>query len=412
MEAICSPVRNRDSTRNEHRTSDHHRIPRDRRVLRGELRSVPEGTRRAGLAARPAALGLRGVLGPAHAVAPRRGVAADRHPGAQARRFAAPSASDLAPADRAAMGPAWETLSGHYGVGLEHVNATPTRAADSGKLGGAILVDLATAAKDHPEILKRYLLTDAVSPTADSFSALHAAFWTGGTLLYVPKGVKVDVPLFSLVGMAGSGSVDLDHTLVVVEDGAEATLVRECSSVARARRLGLARRGRGVVRGQGGQPPVRQPPELGRRDLAFQPGAGPGRRRCVDPVDRRRPRRPARQGEPGGRLDGAGGRRPGQRGDVHHRQAAPGLLHQAGPHGPQHPERPALQGGPEGSLADRLEGDDQGREGRPEDRRLPEGRQPRSSPRTPGPTRSPAWRSRPTTSAAPTAPPPGGSTRR
>jgi Fe-S cluster assembly protein SufD len=147
--------------------------------------------------------------------------------------FAPPSPSAPSADDRSALAPAWEALSTHYGTGVEHVNASPTRAADRGKLGGAILVDLATAAKDHPEILERYFLTDAVSPNADAFSALHAAFWTGGTLLYVPRGVKVEAPLFTLVGLANSGRVDLDHTLVVLEEGAEATLVRETASVGR-----------------------------------------------------------------------------------------------------------------------------------------------------------------------------------
>jgi Fe-S cluster assembly protein SufD len=140
----------------------------------------------------------------------------------------APSAED-----RAALGASWEALAAHYATGLEHINAASTRLADPTKLGGAVLVDLATAAKQHPEILERYFLTEAVSPTTDAFSALHAAFWTGGTLLYVPKGVKVEAPLFTLVGLAGGGKVDLDHTLVVLEEGAEATLVRETASVGR-----------------------------------------------------------------------------------------------------------------------------------------------------------------------------------
>ncbi len=90
-----------------------------------------------------------------------------------------------------------------------------------------MFVDLARAVKDHPDLLKRYLLTEAVAPRADAISALHAAFWTGGTLLYVPRGVKVEAPLFSLVGLARGGRVDMDHTLIVLEEGAEATLVRE-----------------------------------------------------------------------------------------------------------------------------------------------------------------------------------------
>ncbi len=52
-------------------------------------------------------------------------------------------------------------------------------------------------------------------------------------MLYVPKGVTVEAPLFSLVGLAGSGRVDFDHTLVILEEGAEATLVRETAAKGR-----------------------------------------------------------------------------------------------------------------------------------------------------------------------------------
>ncbi len=143
--------------------------------------------------------------------------------------FAPPtSAGDTA--DSAALEPLWNELSGHYATGIEHVNAVNTRAADPAKLGGAIFLDLNTALKTHPQLIEKYLMTQAVSGREDAFAALHAAFWTGGTLLYVPKGVKVEAPLFSLVGLAKSGSVDLDHTLVVLEEGAEATLVRETAS--------------------------------------------------------------------------------------------------------------------------------------------------------------------------------------
>lgn len=153
--------------------------------------------------------------------------------GLKLANFGPPSAQAPSAEERSALNISWEALATHYATGLEHVNAASTRSADPAKLGGAVLVDLATAAKQHPEILERYFLTEAVSPTADAFSALHAAFWTGGTLLYVPKGVKVEAPLFTLIGLAGGGKVDFDHTLVVVEEGAEATLVRETASVGR-----------------------------------------------------------------------------------------------------------------------------------------------------------------------------------
>ncbi len=140
--------------------------------------------------------------------------------------FTPPSRNDESAGSKT-LEPLWQALSGHYATGIEQVNGVTTRQPDPAKLGGAIYIDLNRAVKDQPELIDRYLLTKAVSPSEDALSALHAAFWTGGTVLYVPKGVKVDVPLFSLVGLVGEGRVDMDHTLIVLEDGAEATFVRE-----------------------------------------------------------------------------------------------------------------------------------------------------------------------------------------
>ena len=144
--------------------------------------------------------------------------------------FGPPTPAAAEPAASASLEPLWAALSGHYATGIEQVNGVTTRSADPAKLGGAVFLDLATAAKDHPDLLKRALLTEAVTGREDALSALHAAFWTGGMLLYVPKGVKIEAPLFTLVGLAGGGRVDLDHTLVVLEEGAKATLVRETAS--------------------------------------------------------------------------------------------------------------------------------------------------------------------------------------
>src|SRR5579864_5256480 len=136
------------------------------------------------------------------------------------------------PSDRAkaSLAAAYEMISGRYATGIQQIDTVTTRTADTMKLNGALFVELARAAKEYPKLLERYLLTDAVSASADVFSALHAAFWSGGSLLYVPKGVKVDVPLFSLIGLSAEGRVDMNHTLVVLEEGAEASLVQETAS--------------------------------------------------------------------------------------------------------------------------------------------------------------------------------------
>jgi Fe-S cluster assembly protein SufD len=141
--------------------------------------------------------------------------------------FEVPSAVQPSRTDRAAFDNLWHTLSSHYLTGIAHISGVAAHEPDQSGLKGAIFLDLGRAAKECPEVLKRYLLTEAVTPSADIFAALHAAFWTSGSLLYVPKGVSLEAPLFNLIGLATGGSVELNHTLVVLEDGADATLVRE-----------------------------------------------------------------------------------------------------------------------------------------------------------------------------------------
>lgn len=98
--------------------------------------------------------------------------------------------------------------------------------ADKGVLFG----DLSTMLREHGDALKPHLLSRAVQPSTDRFTAWHAAFWTGGTVLYVPRNVEVGIPLYSLIAMAGEGVADLSHTLVILEDGASATLLEETAS--------------------------------------------------------------------------------------------------------------------------------------------------------------------------------------
>jgi len=78
----------------------------------------------------------------------------------------------------------------------------------------------------HPEELRAYLEPQLADTRGDKFAALHAALWSGGTLLLVPRGVSVDEPLYSLMAISPGGS-DFGHTLVVLEEGAEATLICE-----------------------------------------------------------------------------------------------------------------------------------------------------------------------------------------
>lgn len=86
-----------------------------------------------------------------------------------------------------------------------------------------------SAGGPHEELVRRHLFS-ILDVGYDRFSALHAAFWTGGGLCYIPRGVKVDEPLFLLSALSADRS-DLGHLLVVLDEGAEATLVSETASV-------------------------------------------------------------------------------------------------------------------------------------------------------------------------------------
>jgi Fe-S cluster assembly protein SufD len=94
---------------------------------------------------------------------------------------------------------------------------------------GVLFGSLDALVLEHGELLRPFFERHVVDPNKDKFSALHAAAWSGGTLLYVPKGVRIEEPLHSLSAMS-SGGVDFGRTLVILEPGAEATMLSETAS--------------------------------------------------------------------------------------------------------------------------------------------------------------------------------------
>ena len=125
-------------------------------------------------------------------------------------------------------------LASHCLTGVVQIDGVLAQKSDSSGLPtGVVFQDLGTAVQEHPELIRRHFQTEAVTPDTDVFSALHGAFFTGGAVLYVPRGVKVETPLYHLISMTAQGSVDLSHTLVVLEEGAEVTLVQQMTSYGR-----------------------------------------------------------------------------------------------------------------------------------------------------------------------------------
>ena len=88
---------------------------------------------------------------------------------------------------------------------------------------GVVIGDLATVAREHPELVKEHFFTD-VAVDEHRFTALHAAFHSDDVLVYVPRGVEVELPL-EIVREVASGGSTFPHTTILVEEQAALTVV-------------------------------------------------------------------------------------------------------------------------------------------------------------------------------------------
>jgi Fe-S cluster assembly protein SufD len=96
---------------------------------------------------------------------------------------------------------------------------------------GVIFTDLPTALDQHPDLVKKYLF-GAVPVDDNKFAALNAAFWSGGTFLYVPKGVQVEVPFRSIIRNQQPGASIFSRTVIVAEEEASVVMVDHWNSAA------------------------------------------------------------------------------------------------------------------------------------------------------------------------------------
>jgi Fe-S cluster assembly protein SufD len=108
--------------------------------------------------------------------------------------------------------------------------ATESTVTDKWAAKGVLFGGVEKMIAEHGDLLRPFLERRVIDPNRDKFSALNAACWAGGALLYVPKRVVVDEPFYALSGLT-DGGVDLTKTLVILDDGAEATMLSETASV-------------------------------------------------------------------------------------------------------------------------------------------------------------------------------------
>ncbi|MBI4141027.1 Fe-S cluster assembly protein SufB [Candidatus Woesearchaeota archaeon] len=95
---------------------------------------------------------------------------------------------------------------------------------------GVIFLDMDVAIQEHPELVKKYFMTQCVPVSLHKFVALHAAVWSGGTFLYVPENVRIDLPLQAYFRMNAKKMGQFEHTLIIVEKGAQVHYVEGCSA--------------------------------------------------------------------------------------------------------------------------------------------------------------------------------------
>jgi Fe-S cluster assembly protein SufB len=94
---------------------------------------------------------------------------------------------------------------------------------------GVQFLDTDTALREHPEIFKEYF--GSVIPAGDNkFSALNTAVWSGGSFIYVPKGVHVDIPLQAYFRINTENMGQFERTLIVVDEGAYVHYVEGCTA--------------------------------------------------------------------------------------------------------------------------------------------------------------------------------------
>ena len=94
---------------------------------------------------------------------------------------------------------------------------------------GVIYTDIETALHEHEEIVKKYWMT-LIPPTDHKWAALHGAVWSGGSFVYVPAGVQVEIPLQSYFRLNAPGAGQFEHTMIIVEEGAKLHFIEGCSA--------------------------------------------------------------------------------------------------------------------------------------------------------------------------------------
>ncbi|MHB8515100.1 MAG: Fe-S cluster assembly protein SufD [Dehalococcoidia bacterium] len=129
-----------------------------------------------------------------------------------------------------ALRSAWDEADTVAGRIIQHdSDVVYTQLADDLRAQGVILTDLHTAAREHPDLVQRYLSV-AVEPGEWKYLALNAALWSGGCFLYVPQGVVIERPVHLSLASASESLALFPHTVIVAEEGSSVSFIDETVS--------------------------------------------------------------------------------------------------------------------------------------------------------------------------------------
>ncbi len=94
---------------------------------------------------------------------------------------------------------------------------------------GVLFLDTDAALHEHPELFKKYF-GKIIPPEDNKFAALNSAVWSGGSFIYVPPGVKVDMPLQAYFRINAENIGQFERTLIIVDEGAEVHYIEGCTA--------------------------------------------------------------------------------------------------------------------------------------------------------------------------------------
>jgi Fe-S cluster assembly protein SufB len=95
---------------------------------------------------------------------------------------------------------------------------------------GVVFCNMDEAVQEHEDLVREHFMTRCVPPSDNKFAALHGAVWSGGSFVYVPEDVTVEMPVQAYFRMNSEGMGQFEHTLIIAEPGSEVHYIEGCSA--------------------------------------------------------------------------------------------------------------------------------------------------------------------------------------